>query len=78
MHDDSSPSCAKILSEENIFNNIVIGDIDPDLRTNGEGYELLMHTTNITLEKGATSFIDPSYISIKKNHMKLYLLKMDM
>ncbi len=68
MHDDSSPSCAKILSEENIFNNIVIGDIDPDLRTNGKGYELLMNTTNITLEKGATSFIDPSYISIKKNH----------
>ncbi len=67
LHEDTSPSCAKILAKTNIFNNIVIGDIDPDLRTNGKGYELLMKTTNITLENGSTSFVDPSYMSIKKN-----------
>ncbi len=67
LHDDTSPSCAKTLAETNIFNNIVIGDIDPDLRTNGKGYEFLMKTTNIKLEKGATSFVDPSYIAVKTN-----------
>ena len=68
LHDDTSPSCAKTLAEANIFNNIVVGDIDPDLRTNGKGYELLTKTANISLEKGATSFVDPSYIAVKTNH----------
>jgi len=64
MHDDTSPSCAKLLAESKLFNKIVIGDIDPDVRTNGKGLIYMQRNNiNVKVEVGATSFIDPSYMT---------------
>ena len=40
FHDDTSPSCANAVLETNV-QNIVVGYIDRDERTNGKGIELL-------------------------------------
>jgi len=64
MHKDSSPSCAAELVKSNLFKHIIIGDIDPDHRTNGKGYEYLLDNgLNVELEAGATKFLDPAYLN---------------
>ena len=69
MHTDTSPSCAEAIVSSNLFNNIVIGDIDPDYRTNGKGMEYLSnHGITVNIESGATKFLDPSYIRSKILH----------
>ena len=68
MHEDTSPSCAKLITESGLFNNVVIGDIDPDERTKRSGVLYLQNNgITVDIEKGATSFIDPSYMSYAKN-----------
>ena len=64
MHKDTSPSCASELIKSNLFKDIIIGDIDPDFRTNGKGYEFLLDNgINVLLEAGATKFLDPAYVN---------------
>jgi len=73
MHEDTSPSCAKELAKSKLFNKIVIGDIDPDGRTNGKGIKYLESMgIEVEIEKGATSFLNPSYISSKLNNYDLH------
>ena len=68
MHEDTSPSCAKLIADSKLFNKIIIGDIDPDTRTNGMGLLYLRNLgIDVDIEIGATSFIDPSYFSFVQN-----------
>ena len=75
MHSNTSPSCAKELARSKLFDKIVVGDIDPDLRTNGQGISYLTnHGIDVKLEHGATYFLDPSYISIKNQSPYPYII----
>ena len=68
MHEDTSPSCAKLIADSKLFNKVIIGDIDPDTRTNGRGLLYLQNIgIDVDIEIGATSFIDPSYFSYVQN-----------
>ena len=63
FHEDTSPSCAKELLNTNI-KNIIIGDIDMDIRTFGKSYELLVENDiNITIQNGINQLINPYYNS---------------
>ncbi len=61
FHTDTSPSCADELLDSNL-KNIVIGDIDTDLRTNGKSINKLQKAgLNITIIEGVNNFINPNY-----------------
>lgn len=70
FHTDSSPSCCAELLKTPI-KNIVIGDIDIDIRTNGKSIELLKkNNVNISFEKNANLFINPHYKNQKLSIIK--------
>jgi len=74
-HDDTSPSCAKELINTNI-KNIIIGDVDVDLRTSGKSIELLSENgKNITVEKGINDLLNPYYKNIKQSSSITYIGK---
>ena len=61
FHTDTSPSCADELLDTNL-KNIVIGDVDTDLRTNGKSINKLQNAgLNITIIKDVNNFINPNY-----------------
>ena len=61
LHTDTSPSCADELLNTNL-KNIVIGDIDTDIRTNGKSIEKLQNAgINITMMNSVNCFINPNY-----------------
>lgn len=67
LHTDTSPSCADELLNTNL-KNIVIGDIDTDIRTNGKSIEKLKNAgINITLMNSVNRFINPNYDKNNKN-----------
>ena len=71
FHDDTSPSCANAVLETNV-QNIVVGDIDRDERTNGKGIELLKNNDlNVSIENGVNDFLNPGY---KIKNDKPYLI----
>ena len=71
FHDDTSPSCAHAVLETQI-QNIVVGDIDRDERTNGKGIELLKNENlNVSIENGVNEFLNPGY---KIKNDKPYLI----
>lgn len=75
FHDDTSPSCAKELINTNI-KNIIIGDIDDDVRTSGKSIELLSNQgINITVEDGINDLINPYYRNINNTYPLTYLGK---
>ena len=52
--------------------NIVVGDIDRDERTNGKGIELLKNNDlNVSIENGVNDFLNPGY---KITNDKPYLI----
>jgi len=68
MHTDTSPSCAVEIVESKLFKNIIIGDIDPDIRTDGKGYKYLSdNILNVELQTGAMEYLDSAYMNYKKN-----------
>ena len=65
FHADSSPSCAVELMNTSL-QNIVIGDIDVDPRTNGKSIELFKKKgLNIEFEYNANNLINPHYSNQK-------------
>ena len=67
FHSDSSPSCAVELLNTSL-QNIVIGDIDVDPRTNGKSIELFKNKgLNIKFEYNANNLINPHYLNQKIN-----------
>ncbi len=70
FHDDTSPSCANAVLETNV-QNIVVGDIDRDERTNGKGIELLKNNDlNVSIENGnITGFATESTLSAAEVHL---------
>ena len=67
FHSDSSPSCAEELLKTPL-QNIVIGDIDVDPRTNGKSIELFKNNgLNIEYEYNANNLINPHYKNQKIN-----------
>lgn len=75
FHDDTSPSCAKELINTNI-KNIIIGDIDNDVRTSGKSIELLSNQgINITVEDGINDLINPYYRNLNNTYPLTYLGK---
>jgi len=67
FHTDSSPSCAVELLNTPL-QNIVIGDIDVDPRTNGKSIELFKNKgLNIQFEYNANNLINPHYLNQKTN-----------
>lgn len=74
FHSDTSPSCAKAIVDSKLFHKVVVGDIDPDIRTNGKGINFIKNNNiNVEIEKNATKFLNPSYISSKTNK-KVYIV----
>ncbi len=68
FHTDSSPSCAVELLNTPL-QNIVIGDIDVDSRTNGKSIELFKNNgMNIQFEYNANKLINPHYENQKLNN----------
>ncbi len=65
IHEDTSPSCAKLLNNFTSFKEIIIGDFDPDKRTFKKGLKLLSGSNKVSLELGVTNFLDPSYMAYK-------------
>ena len=65
IHEDTSPSCAKLLDNFTSFKEIIVGDFDPDKRTFKKGVKLISASNNVSLEPGVTKFLDPSYVAIK-------------
>ena len=67
FHADSSPSCAVELLNTSL-QNIVIGDIDVDPRTNGKSIELFKNKgLNVQFEYDANNLINPHYFNQKIN-----------
>ena len=67
LHTDTSPSCADELLKTKL-KNIVIGDIDTDIRTNGKSFEKLKEAgLNVSIINGVNNFINPNY-NIKNLH----------
>ena len=67
FHADSSPSCAVELLNTSL-QNIVIGDIDVDPRTNGKSIDLFKSKgLNIQFEYNANNIINPHYLNQKTN-----------
>lgn len=67
FHSDTSPSCALELLNTSI-QNIVIGDLDVDPRTNGKSIELFKNKgLNIQFEYNANNLINPHYVNQKIN-----------
>jgi diaminohydroxyphosphoribosylaminopyrimidine deaminase/5-amino-6-(5-phosphoribosylamino)uracil reductase len=61
LHTDTSPSCADELLKTNL-NNIVIGDLDTDIRTNGKSIEKLKQAgLNVSVITNVNNFINPNY-----------------
>ena len=74
-HDDTSPSCAKELINTNI-KNIIIGDVDVDLRTSGKSFELLSENgKNVIVEKGINDLLNPYYKNKKQSSSITYIGK---
>ena len=65
IHEDTSPSCAKLLDNFTSFKEIIVGDFDPDKRTFKKGIELIGGSNKVSIEPGVTKFLDPSYMAIK-------------
>ena len=75
MHSNTSPSCAEELVRSKMFDKLVVGDIDPDLRTNGKGISYLTnHGIDVNFEQGATYFLNPSYMTIKNQSAYPYII----
>ena len=52
--------------------NIVVGDIDRDERTNGKGIELLKNNNlNVSIENGVNDFLNPGY-KIKNDKPEIF------
>ena len=67
LHTDTSPSCAEELLKTNL-KNIVIGDIDTDIRTNGKSIAKLKQAgLNVSIINEVNTFINPNY-NIKNLH----------
>ena len=61
LHTDTSPSCADELLKTNL-KNIVIGDLDTDIRTNGKSIEKLKKAgLNVSIINNVNNFINPNY-----------------
>lgn len=61
LHTDTSPSCADELLKTNL-KNIVIGDLDTDIRTNGKSIEKLKQAgLNVSIINNVNNFINPNY-----------------
>ena len=61
LHTDTSPSCADELLKTNL-KNIVIGDVDTDIRTNGKSIEKLKQKgLNVSIINDVNKFINPNY-----------------
>ena len=61
LHTDTSPSCADELLKTNL-KNIVIGDLDTDIRTNGKRIEKLKQAgLNVSVITNVNNFINPNY-----------------
>jgi diaminohydroxyphosphoribosylaminopyrimidine deaminase/5-amino-6-(5-phosphoribosylamino)uracil reductase len=61
LHTDTSPSCADELLKTNL-KNIVIGDLDTDIRTNGKSIEKLKQAgLNVSVINNVNNFINPNY-----------------
>ena len=79
FHSDTSPSCAIEIINQGV-KNIVIGDIDLDIRTNGKSVSLLKdNNISVQIESNANNILNPYY---ENTHKKLkdihYLLKIGM
>ena len=79
FHSDTSPSCATEIINQGV-KNIVIGDIDLDIRTNGKSVSLLKdNNISVQIESNVNNIINPYY---ENTHKKLkdihYLLKIGM
>ena len=79
FHSDTSPSCATEIINRGV-KNIVIGDIDLDIRTNGKSVSLLKdNNISVQIESNANNILNPYY---ENTHKKLkdihYLLKIGM
>ncbi len=75
FHDDTSPSCAKELLKTSI-KNIIIGDIDIDIRTSGKSYDYLKNNdVNVSIEAGVNELINPYYENITNSSPVTYLGK---
>ena len=61
FHTDTSPSCADELLKTDL-KNIVIGDIDTDIRTNGKSINKLISAgVNVSIINNVNEFINPNY-----------------
>ena len=61
FHTDTSPSCADELLKTDL-KNIVIGDIDTDIRTNGKSInKLISEGVNVSIINNVNEFINPNY-----------------
>ena len=71
LHTDTSPSCADELLKTNL-KNIVIGDVDTDIRTNGKSIEKLKQKgLNVSIINDVNNFINPNYNNKNLHNRKI-------